>query len=75
MSHPIWGGRVQIMASEKLPARSEGDNTEEPNSEESCRLPEEARRYMTRLILSRRMQQLREEFGPADPPHQESDGT
>ena len=63
------------MRKEQSPDRIEEDRDEGQNSDEIYELLEEAKRYMTRLILSRRMQQLREEFGRLDSSLQVGDET
>ena len=63
------------MRKEQSPDRIEEDRDEGQNSDEIYELLEEGKRYMTRLILSRRMQQLREEFGRLDSSLQVGDET
>ena len=52
------------MESGPLPGMEEEDKREVQDSDRAYELPEEAKQYIMRLIFSRRMRQLREEFGP-----------
>ena len=63
------------MRKEQSPEKIDEDRDEGQTSKEVYELPEEAKRYITRLILSRRLKLLREEFGQRDTSLQEGDAT
>ena len=63
------------MRKEQSPEKIDEDRDEGQTSKEVYELPEEAKRYITRLTLSRRLKLLREEFGQRDTSLQEGDAT
>ena len=59
------------MRNDELPERVEENRNGGQTSEEVYELPEEAKRCIARLILSRRLQLLRQESGQKDSSLQE----
>ena len=63
------------MRNDELPERVEENRNGGQTSEAAYELPEEAKRCIARLILSRRLQLLRQESGQKDSPLQEGQET
>ena len=63
------------MRNDELPERVEENRNGGQTSEEAYELPEEAKRCIARLILSRRLQLLRQESGQKDSSLQEGQET
>ena len=63
------------MRNDELPERVEENRNGGQTSEEAYELPEETKRCIARLILSRRLQLLRQESCQKDSPLQEGQET